>query len=130
MMEGFFSYLKTPDWRRQHRWRRAIWHGLHRVGLTGVHALPVNRRWVDIQRRAMPLAGLDPAHAGLKIVQISDLHYSPVVWRRYLLQYIEFINDLTPDLVVVTGDLITGGHHFARRIAAILSRLRAPLGVV
>jgi hypothetical protein len=68
--------------------------------------------------------------AGLKIVQMSDLHYSPVVWQRYLLQYIRWVNDLKPDLVVVTGDLITGGYRYAHRVATLLSHLHAPLGVI
>ena len=122
MLDGLLHYLKTPNWRRQHNWRRAIWMNLHRVGLTGLHALPVNRRWVDIHRQPMPLVGLDAAHEGMKIVQISDLHYSPVVWRKYLIQYVGFVNDLKPDLVVVTGDLITGGYRYAQRISTILSR--------
>jgi hypothetical protein len=103
---------------------------MSRMGLTGVHALPVNRRWVDIQRRKMPLRGLDPAFAGLKLVQLSDLHYSPVVWQRYLVQYVRWVNDLKPDLVVVTGDLITGGYRFAHRIATILSHVQATHGVI
>jgi len=101
-----------------------------RVGLTGTHALPVNRRWIDIHRRNMPLRNLDPAMAGLKIVQISDLHYSPVVWERYLVQFIEWINGLSPDMVVVTGDLITGGYRYADRVAKILAHLKAPHGVI
>jgi len=101
-----------------------------RVGLTGIHALPMNRRWIDIHRRAMPLTHLDPAMAGLKIVQISDIHYSPMVWERYLVQFIEWINDLKPDMVVVTGDLITGGYRYANRVARILGGLRAPHGVI
>src|SRR5947207_1786474 len=129
-MEGLVRYLKHPEWRRQHRWRRAIWRTMSRLGMTGMHALPLNRRWVDIHRRKMPLHNLDPALVGLRIVQISDLHYSPVVWRRYLVQYIRWVNELEPDLVVVTGDLITGGYRFAHRVATILSHLRAPHGVV
>lgn len=101
-----------------------------RLGLTGTHALPVFRRWIDIQRQSMPLAGLDPAFDGLKLVQISDLHYSPVVWRRYLAQFIRFINELEPDLVVITGDLITGGYRYASRIATILSHIQARQGVI
>ena len=66
----------------------------------------------------------------MKIVQISDLHYSPVVWQRYLVQYLQWVNDLEPDLVVVTGDLITGGYRFAHRIATILSHLQAKHGVI
>jgi predicted MPP superfamily phosphohydrolase len=130
MVEAVVNYLKTPEWRRQHRWRKAIWTTMSRIGLTGVHALPLNRRWVEIHRRAMPLRNLDPAFEGWKIAQISDLHYSPVVWQRYLVQYVQWINELGPELVVVTGDLITGGYRFAHRIATILSHLKAPKGVV
>ncbi|MGD0461108.1 MAG: metallophosphoesterase [Tepidisphaeraceae bacterium] len=130
MANRFFEYLNKPHWRRQNRWRRAIWRNLARLGLTGMHALPVNRRWVEIHRRAMPLANLDPTLAGWKIVQISDLHYSPVVWQRYLIQYLHWVNELQPQMVVITGDLITGGYRFADRIATLLSHVKAEHGVV
>jgi predicted MPP superfamily phosphohydrolase len=103
---------------------------MSRLGMTGMHALPLNKRWVDIHRRKMPIAGLDPSLAGLRIVQISDLHYSPVVWGRYLAQYIHWVNELEPDMVVVTGDLITGGYRFADRVAALLGELQAKHGVI
>jgi uncharacterized protein len=124
------NYLQNPDWRRQHRWRNSLWRGLSRIGLTGVHALPVNRRWVEIHRRAMPLQNLDPSLTGFRIVQISDLHYSPVVWQRYLVQFVDWVNELKPDVVVVTGDLITGGYRFAPRVAKILSHLKTTHGVI
>jgi predicted MPP superfamily phosphohydrolase len=130
MVEEVKQYLKQPHWRKQHKWRRALWNTMNRMGLTGVHALPLNRRWVEIHRRKMPLANLDPAFDGMRIVQLSDLHYSPVVWQRYLVQYIRWVNELEPDLVVITGDLITGGYRFAERVSTILSHLKAPHGVV
>jgi predicted MPP superfamily phosphohydrolase len=130
MLDSVKKYLDHPEWRHQHRWRKAIWNNLARVGLTGIHTLPMNRRWVDIHRRAMPMVNLDPAMEGFKIVQISDLHYSPVVWRRYLFQYIRWVNEIQPDVVVVTGDLITGGYRFAERVATILMHLQAPFGVI
>lgn len=130
MLDDVKRYLKDPDWRRQHGWRKAVWMTMSRLGLTGVHALPVNRRWVDIHRRKMPLKNLDPLLAGMKIVQLSDLHYSPVVWQRYLIQYMKWVNELEPDCVVITGDLITGGYRFAHRVATILSHLHAPHGVI
>jgi uncharacterized protein len=130
MMDALLKYLKHPEWRKQHRWRRAIYNAANRVGLTGIHGLPINRRWVDIHRRKMPLEHLPAGLAGMKIVQMSDLHYSPVVWQRYLLQYIRWVNDLQPDLVVVTGDLITGGYRYAHRVATLLSHLHASRGVI
>ncbi len=122
--------LKDPEWSRQLRWRKAIWDTAARVGLTGMHALPMNRRWVEIHRRKMALKGLDASLDGLRLVQISDIHYSPVVWDRYLFQLIGWINDLRPDIVAVTGDLITGGYRFAHRIATILSHVRATKAVI
>src|SRR3954468_10242189 len=130
MVDGLKNYLKTPQWRTQHAWRKAIWNTFSRMGLNGIHALPLNRRWVEIHRRKMPLPNLDPALVGLRLVQISDLHYSPVVWQRYLVQFIKWVKDLETDMVVVTGDLITGGYRFAHRVATILSHLKAPMGVV
>lgn len=130
MVEGIVNYIKTPNWRSQQLWRRAIWRGMARIGLTGTHALPVNRRWVEIHRRQMPLRHLDPSLAGLRIVQISDLHYSPMVWRRYLVQFIRWVNDLNADLVVVTGDLITGGYRYADRVARLLQHIEARHGVI
>ncbi|MFN4242321.1 MAG: metallophosphoesterase [Tepidisphaerales bacterium] len=110
--------------------RRAIWDALARVGATGMHALPVSRRWLEIHRRPMPLRGLASPLEGLRLVQLSDLHYSPVVWRTYLEQQIDIVNELSPDLVVITGDLITGGYRYARRVATLLRRLSARRGVV
>ena len=130
MVEEFVRYLKHPKWKHQHSWRRAIWSTMSRMGLSGVHALPVYRSWVEFCRRDMPLRNLDTSFEGMKIVQISDLHYSPVVWRRYLVQFVRWVNELKPDLVVVTGDLITGGYRFADRVAMILSHLQATHGVI
>jgi predicted MPP superfamily phosphohydrolase len=130
MLDDLYTYLKNPVWRRQHRWRKALWMGMSSVGLTGMHALPLHKNWVDIHHRAMPLHGLSPALAGLKIVQLSDLHYSPVVWKKYLIQHIRWVNELDADVVVVTGDLITGGYRYAQRVATILSHLKAPRGVI
>ena len=130
MVEGVKQYLKNADWRKQHGWRRAVWMTMSRLGLTGAHALPMNRRWVEIHRRKMPLINLDPNCAGLRLVQLSDLHYSPVVWQRYLIQYMRWVNELEPDVVVITGDLITGGYRFAHRVATILSHLHTKHGVI
>ena len=121
MMDELLTYLRNPIWRRQLRWRKAIWVGMSSLGLTGVHALPLNRRWVDIHRRRMPLHDLDPNLAGMKIVQISDLHYSPVVWQRYLVQYVRWVNELERR----RGRYHRRPHH--RRIPLCPSRRHHPL---
>src|SRR3954466_11494436 len=130
MVDAVKNFLKTPHWRGEHQWRNENWNTMPHMGLTGVQALPMNKRWIESHGSKMPLQNLDPANVGMKIVQISDLHYSPVVWQRYLVQHIKWINELEADLVVVTGDLITGGYRFAHRIATILSHLKPRYGVI
>jgi predicted MPP superfamily phosphohydrolase len=130
MFGGLSKFLHSPNWSRQHRWRATIWGAMNRLGLTGVHGLPVSRHWVEVHRRKMPMVGLDPSFNGFKIVQISDLHYSPMVWAPYLHQYVDWVNDFQPDMVVITGDLVTGGYRWSRNVAGILERLKAPQGVI
>ncbi len=45
---------------------------------------------------------------GFRIVQISDLHASYWVGRDYLMEVVREINKLEKDLVVISGDIITG----------------------
>src|SRR4051812_50070115 len=101
-MDFLVDYLKKPQWGSQHRWRRAIWNTMSRVGLTGVHALPLNRRWGEIHRRRMPLAGLGPSLSGFKLGQIFHLHYFPGGWGGDLVQIVRWGNDLKPGVGVVT----------------------------
>ncbi len=129
-MRTINEYFKQPQWKRQHKWRRMIWRGLARLGLTGLHGLPVHSKWVDIHRRRMWMKNLDPAFEGYRIVQISDLHFSPLVSRSYLIQMIELVNKQRPDVVVATGDLLTGGHQFVHGITHLLERIKATDGVI
>jgi predicted MPP superfamily phosphohydrolase len=45
---------------------------------------------------------------GFRIIQISDLHASFWVGRDYLMEVVREINKLKKDLVLITGDIITG----------------------
>lgn len=55
---------------------------------------------------------------GLAIVQVSDIHVSTLIQRRFMDEMVRRCNALKPDLVAVTGDLMDGtveelGHHVA-----------------
>ena len=112
-----------PNWKRQHAVRRAVWQGLGRVGLTGLHALPAHRSWLHVARLDMPLPGLGRNWHGRRLVQVSDLHLSPFVTAAYLRRQLRHVADLRPDVTVVTGDLVTGGGRFGPRVARLLARL-------
>ena len=62
----------------------------------------------------------------LKIAHLSDLHTSGLGRRERKLLLL--LDEEHPDVIVITGDTMTWGHHHAN-IRPLLSRLHAPLGV-
>ncbi|NDD30459.1 MAG: metallophosphoesterase [Proteobacteria bacterium] len=89
----------------------------------------VERRWPQLTRHDVPVAGLPAALDGLRVVHLSDLHWDDHTSPARMHAIFNQVNALRPDLVVLTGDLIT---HYRRHIApcaAAIGRLRGRLGV-
>lgn len=59
------------------------------------------------ERVAFQVPGLDPAHEGLRVAQLSDLHFGPRTPLSLIRAAIEEANRFEPDLVVLTGDYLT-----------------------
>jgi predicted MPP superfamily phosphohydrolase len=67
---------------------------------------------------------------GLKICQISDLHYGPSNCDpRFFSNIVNVINAQKPDLIVLTGDYYQWDSDYLEGLPQILGRLHAPLGV-
>ena len=64
---------------------------------------------------------------GLKIVHISDIHYGRTVKNRELKNMVKKVNELRPDVVVLTGDLIDKDtkltEKMSNNISSILSKI-------
>ncbi len=93
-------------------------------------ALFVEARFIEPERLRfsrvdVPLAGLDRAFDGFRIVQLSDVHGKVTIGKAALS---DAVAAQKPDAVVVTGDLIDAGGPFDPAFT-MLSRLRAPAGV-
>lgn len=73
------------------------------------------------------LPGLDPAHDGLRIVQLSDLHVGPKAVPGAARTAIEQANAFDPDLVVLTGDYVAHGKHDVDHVREHLGGVRAPV---
>ena len=66
------------------------------------------RRGARVEEVDIPIAGLDPAWEGFSIVQISDIHVGATIKRGFVTAIVDKVNELQPDMVAVTGDVVDG----------------------
>ncbi len=64
----------------------------------------------------------------LRVVQVSDLHFSAVNGPESARRVADRIRELKPDLLVATGDLVDMGIRDTEKLAGILRGIEAPLG--
>ncbi len=76
------------------------------------------------------LDGLPEVFSGLRVVQISDIHYGLFLPQEWLAEAVERTNQLAADLVVLTGDFVTYSRANIGPAAEILGRLSARHGVL
>ena len=61
---------------------------------------------LDLTERAFDVPRLDPVLDGLSIVHLSDFHFTGRVAKWYFEEAVRHSNELQPDLVAITGDLV------------------------
>lgn len=110
--------------------------GLSAASLGGValYAGEISRHELSLEQHALRLKRLPDAFRGMRIVQITDFHYAEFTEGWFLRDVVRRVNQLKPDMVLLTGDFISIGplpHSYARRhmpeCAAILSEIVCPL---
>ncbi len=100
------------------------------VGSTSVAAGMVQARGehevVDVE---IKLAKLPRALDGFTIVQLTDLHVGMTIDQAFVQRVVDRTNQLRPDLIALTGDLVDGMVEDLREDIAPLGQLRARHGV-
>ena len=81
----------------------------------------LERTWVDVEQRTFRLPGLSERLSGLRVAQLSDIHLSRFTSVELLMAAVTRVNELQPDIVVLTGDYV--GHE-ARFAAGLIEPLR------
>jgi hypothetical protein len=109
--------------------RRGLLGGLAAAAVgTGVGDARAERRrstseFFEVSRRELSLTSLDPAHDGLRIAQLSDLHIGAGVPDGRIIAAIRAVNAELVDLVVITGDFVTTRRDPVARVPQLLSLL-------
>jgi predicted MPP superfamily phosphohydrolase len=127
MIHHLVGWLRSEGRGRRAQGHWARWFGRQWAHLT--YAVRVEPTWLELNRLDVPIAGLSPAFTGLRIVQLSDFHCSRRVTSAYLSEAVELAQAQNGDVTVLTGDFIHHGFKYITRVADILGRLSAPLGV-
>jgi predicted MPP superfamily phosphohydrolase len=81
--------------------------------------------WLEEPELPMPLHGLPASFENFRLIQLTDLHASNNVPLDYLQSVVQRVNRRKPDLVVVTGDLVTHAIEWVAPICAVLAGLKA-----
>lgn len=127
---------KTGATRREFL-RRGIWAGAGVVALGGYSTLFEPNHLVT-KMVEIPIRNLPEALVGLRIAQISDIHYGDFLGRSHVEEVVHTTNELHADLIVITGDFVTSGGSkrtlhgavAAEPCAKVLAALHAPFGVL
>ncbi len=79
--------------------------------------------WVRLRTLDLPVDGLPSELDGLRIAHLSDFHLGvPSLGERATARAVEWVADRRPDLVCITGDLVSRGRG-EPRLARLLERL-------
>jgi hypothetical protein len=108
------------------------------AALGTAHAFLVEPQHLVTKRVALRLKRLPEAFHGIRIAQLSDIHYGPFVGSAYLAKALELATSFQPALLVLTGDFVShplnrrngpeGARH-AEPCAQVLSQARSVLQV-
>jgi len=80
-------------------------------------------------RLEIPIANLPPEADGLTIAHLSDVHLGTILGPSFLDRLIERTDELEPDVVAITGDLVDGDAGVVEEMVPRMRTLTAPRGV-
>ncbi len=114
--------------------RNFLWMAAGSAAGLAFYAGEIARHELEIIYLTISLPRLPDAFAGMKIVQISDLHFQEYTEAAFLEAIVRRVNEVAPDLVVLTGDFVSNNplpKHFSIKLgyqcAEILNRIQCPL---
>lgn len=89
----------------------------------GFYTWRIEPGWVELVHRTLPIRRLPPRLQGSRLVHVSDIHVGLRVQDDYLLATLERVRALQPDIVVVTGDLMSWHERVFDQLDAVYRRV-------
>lgn len=89
----------------------------------------IEPRWVKVNQYELKIDNLPPQFRDFRIVLFGDIHRSKIVSAGYISKCISKVNKLNPDIVLNTGDYITGKQGYIFDIVEMLKTIKPEYGV-
>jgi predicted MPP superfamily phosphohydrolase len=83
-------------------------------------------RGPQLLRYTVEVPGLDPAHDGLRIAHLSDLHVGILTPHRFIRAAIDLARAERPDLVVMTGDFVCYSPRYVGDLDEVIRGIEVP----
>lgn len=127
---GVAAISNSPSDPRRRYFLRAATYAAGALPLAGaLYGFAIERFDFEVYRVDVPITALPYGLDGLRILQLSDIHASNYMPISQVRRIVEQALQLPADVIMITGDLLTGRGDPLAACVAELSRLRAPLGV-
>jgi len=95
--------------------------------LTGYGYIEATQDWT-VENIKIKTSKFSEDLKNIKIIQISDIHVGPTIKRDTIESLVKRVNDLNPDIIAITGDLVDGSVLQLREDVAPLKDLKSKLG--
>lgn len=79
-----------------------------------------------LNRYTVPVVGLNPAHEGLRVAHLSDLHVGSLTSHQFIRNAVEMAQAEQPDLVVMTGDFVCYSPKFVPLLGTLVRGFTVP----
>ncbi len=107
--------------------RRIFFWGLMFIICLGIYCSCIEPSKIVVEKIQLSTEGL--MSAKVRIVQISDIHYSGIVSIKKIQKAIKLVNTIEADVIVLTGDYITYDDSYFSELTEELSNLNAQYGI-
>lgn len=104
--------------------------GMAAISLSFAYGYTIGQLRLCVRHVHLPLRHSPSAWAGLRIVQLSDIHIGQNLESPQLERFVARVNGLRPDLICITGDIADSPSADLETFLPVLARLHATHGVV
>jgi predicted MPP superfamily phosphohydrolase len=84
----------------------------------------INSLYLDVKEIEIPLKSLKK---DMKVVQLSDIHIGSIRNSSYLERIVKETNELNPEIVFITGDMVDGSARLHTHTFGAINKLNAPV---